>query len=158
LGAEDPGLIWDRIGHLHQETGNWQDAESAYRKAVEHDPKKFGYCLGISLCALGRYEEALPLLLAAAQEFQPDAMSWFNVARCYERLGKVPDAEVAYKKAIALDENYADAWFDLGGLYWNHGDQRVASIIWKEAIKRFPEHPNAEIVRDLLKEPLDDSQ
>lgn len=140
LGYEDDGLVWDRIGHLHQDAGRWTDAEDAYRRAAQMDPKQFGYCHGVSLIALNKYEEALPLVLAAAQHHQPDALSWSQVAFCYLNLNQIDAAIAAYNKAIELDPNDPIAWFELGGIYWNKKDVVNAELIWRDAINRFPKH------------------
>jgi len=152
LGFEDDGLVWDRIGHLYQEQGNWREAEKAYRQAAQKNPEQFGYCHGVSLISLGRYEEALPLVLAAAQQHQPDATSWFQVAICQENLGNIDEAAAAYKKAIQLDQNYAKAWFNLGGLYWNKGNIPKARAIWKKAMTKFSEHELCHQAKKLLGE------
>ena len=151
LDKSHDGLIWDRIGHLYQEDGNWIEAERAYRKAAEIDSAQFGYCLGVSLLKLDRYSEAVPLLLAAAQNHQPDAMSWSQVALCYDKLGDENKAAAAYLKAIELDPNYAQVWFDLGGYFWNHKEIGLAIKVWKEAMVRFPDDKNCAHVRVFLK-------
>ena len=150
LGFEDNGLAWDRIGHLFEAAGNLSEAENAYRKASNINNKEFGYCLGVCLMSLGKYEEALPLVLAAAENHQPDALSWFQVAYCYEKMRRFTEAVEAYKKATQLDQNYPNAWFALGGLYWNNGEREKAEFIWKEAIKRFPEHDLCNKVKKCL--------
>lgn len=150
LGHEDNGLVWDRIGHLHQEEGNWKEAEKAYRQAAQKNPEQFGYCLGVSLMSLNLYDEALPLVLAAAEKYQPDAMSWHQVAISHEKMGNVMEATAAYERAIELDPNYPEAWFNLGGLYWNQGDTQKAEATWKVAMNKFPHHELCSQVRNLL--------
>jgi tetratricopeptide (TPR) repeat protein len=150
LGLEDDGLVWDRIGHLYQEEDNWKEAEKAYRKATQRNPDQFGYCLGVSLMSLNLYEGALPWVLAAAEKHQPDAMSWLQVAICQEKMGKIVEATAAYEKAIQLDPNYAEAWFNLGGLHWNQEDIQKAIATWKEAMDRFPDHKLCKQVREVV--------
>jgi len=150
LGYEDDGLVWDRIGHLHQDAGRWTDAENAYRRAAHLNPKQFGYCHGVSLIALNKHEEALPLVLGAAQHHQPDALSWDQVALCYQNLNQIDAAITAYNKAIELDPNDPIAWFNLGGIYWNKKDIANATSIWREAIDRFPEHALCKKAKDII--------
>jgi tetratricopeptide (TPR) repeat protein len=107
---------------------------------------------------LERHSEAMPLLMAAAEQYQPDAMSWLNLAHCYEKTGHIEPgnlqkAESAYKKAIELDPNYPEAWFDLGGYYWNQGNFIDAYSTWERAMEKFPRHADAERVRKLLADP-----
>ena len=139
-GAPDPAFLWDRVGHWAQDEGDWSEAETCYRKALELSPAEYGYCLGTTLNFLGRYEEALPILLLQAKEHQPDAMSWFQVAVAREGSGDIEGCVNAYKRALQLDENYEPAWFNLGGVYWNSQNVVDATATWKEAIRRFPTH------------------
>ena len=133
-------FLWDRVGHWAQYDGDWVQAEKAYRKAFLLDPGLYGYCFGTALNHLGRYTEALPVLIDQAEKHLPDAMSWFQVAIAYEHTGDSERSIAAYLRAIEQEENYDLAWFNLGGVCWN-SDQRVRALsIWREAITRFPDH------------------
>jgi tetratricopeptide (TPR) repeat protein len=144
------GLVHDRIGHLRQDEGEWAEAERAYRQAAKENAALFGYCHGTSLVFLGRHEEALPLLRAAAEKHQADAMSWFQVGVCLAETNDAAGAEEAYRRAISLDSGYAKAWFNLGGLYWNTGRWAEAKETWSKAIEMFPGDPLADGARELL--------
>jgi len=150
LGFQDDGLVEDRIGHLYQNQGNWLEAEKWYRQAANQNPAAFGYCFGVCLIFLRKYEEALPWVRKAAEKHQPDAKSWFQVALCLGELGRINEAITTYHKAISLDPDYPQAWFNLGGLYWNDGNREQAKITWAEAKARFPGHPLGEQVDKLL--------
>ena len=139
-GDPDPSFLWDRIGHWAQYDGDWVRAESAYRNAYNLEPPRYGYCLGTALNFLSRYREALSLLLPQAEEYQPDAMSWFQVARAREGIGDIKGSISAYERALELDADYDLAWFNLGGMYWNSRDVERATETWREAVKRFPNH------------------
>ncbi len=140
IGHPDPSFLWDRIGHWAQTDGQWDLAEGAYRKACEVEPDMYGYCLGTALNHLGRYKEALPLLIAQAEKHMPDELSWFGTAIAHEGIGNIKDAIEAYKRALAINPNYDLAWFNLGGVYWNVGEIDLACATWKEAIRLFPDH------------------
>jgi len=143
LGFEDDGLVWDRIAHLQQERGNFLEAERAFRQAVSKNPKEFGYCLGNLLISLERYEEALPWMKLSAEVYDRDGLGWSQFALCLVNLQRIAEAVEAYKTAICVDPNYPDAWFELGGLYWNAGEHIKAKTAWLEAIKKFPDFPRA---------------
>jgi tetratricopeptide (TPR) repeat protein len=149
-GFLDHGLIADRLGHVYLDRDEPEKAVAAFRVAVEQDAASFGYCLGVSLMKTRCYDEALCLLTDAAQKHQPDALSWGNVAVCYERTGRDAEAVAAYEKSIQLDPTYALSWFNLGGLHWNAGDTSEAIRVWREALERFPDHPLAVNVRTIL--------
>lgn len=151
LGFLDGGLIPDRLGHVYMDSGELNQAESAFRLAADQDGPLFGYCLGVSLIKLDRYADALPLMTAAAEKHQPDAMSWGNVALCHDRLGERKKAISCYERAIEIDTDYAIGWFNLGGMYWNEGNLSRAVSVWQEALARFPDHELADDVRSRLK-------
>lgn len=141
LNTDDAALAWDRLGHWAQDEGNWTEAERCFRKAYKlADDDDYGYCLGTALNFLGRYDESLPLLLEQAQVIQPDALSWFQVGVAYEKLGEVAESINAYENALALDPDYDLAMFNLGGVHWNSNDREQALLIWRRAMKQFPEH------------------
>ena len=140
LDMVDAAFAWDRLGHWAQDEGNWEEAERCYRTAYELAGGHYGYCLGTALNFLGRFEDSLPLLLDQAQTIQPDAMSWFQVGVAYEKMDRVPESIDAYKRALVLDPDYALAMFNLGGVYWNSGDQEQALLIWGRAVEQFPDH------------------
>ncbi len=139
-GVPNPAFLWDRAGHWAQDEEDWSEAENCYRNAFDLSPTEYGYCLGTALNFLGRYEEALPILLPQAQKHQPDELSWFQVAVAREETGDIEGCINAYKRALKLDENYHLAWFNLGGVYWNSQNKVDAIATWKEAMRRFPKH------------------
>jgi tetratricopeptide (TPR) repeat protein len=144
---DNAALPWDRLGHWAQENGEWAEAERCFRKAYELGGGEYGYCLAIALKELGRFEESVPLLLEQAQTFQPDSMSWFQLAASYASLSKWPEAIDAYGRALTLDPNYAVAKFDLGGAYWNSGDAEKAVEIWTAAMELFPDHELSAVLK-----------
>lgn len=147
LGSEDP-LVWDRLGHLYEERGDWAAAESKYRFAATKDPAAHGECLVGALIHLGKYAEALPLAEAATQRLS-DARNWTKLAECYQKLSRADDAEAAFEKAIDCDPDYEYAWYNLGGFYWNATRRDEALATWGEALRRFPNSPSANQVRKL---------
>lgn len=152
IGSGDPApaYLWDRVGHWAQYDGDWAEAERGYRKAYELEPERYGYCLGTALNFLNRHRDALPMLLRQAEEHQPDAMSWFQVAVAHEGVGDIEGSISAYQRALELDADYDLAWFNLGGIYWNSGDIVRATDTWGKAVTRFPDHKLARKLRQEL--------
>jgi len=146
----ESALLWDLVGHWAQDDKQWADAAEAFRQASDVDPDRYGYCLGTALNFLGKYGDALPLLLPQAAKHQPDALSWLQVAIAREGVGDTSGCIAAYARALELDPGYALAWFNLGGIYFNAGDIPAARATWTEALKRFPEHLRAAEAREIL--------
>ena len=154
LDADDAALAWDRLGHWAQDEGNWAEAERCFRTAYELAGGHYGYCLGTALNVLDRFEESLPLLLEQAEIIQADAMSWFQVGLAYEKLERVPESIDAYEKALALDQDYDLAMFNLGGVLWNSGDREQALLTWRRAVEQFPDHELTVRLRNELSLPF----
>lgn len=138
---DNSAFLWDRIGHWAQIDDNWEEAEKYYRYAYELEPKgHYGYCLGTALNHLKRYAEALPILLEQAEKYQPDAMSWFQVAVACNEEDQQEKRIAAYEKAIELNPNYEHAWFNLCGTYLNLGKLDEAITIFSHIIMQYPDH------------------
>lgn len=143
--------LWDWIGHWAEREGNWVAAAAAYGEANKRDTAAYGYCLGVALLHLERYDEALEVLLPQAQTHQPDALSWAQVALARDKTGDIPGAIDAYKRALENEPNYALGWFNLGGMYFNHRDFENAESTWTQALTQFPDHELAAEAKKILK-------
>ena len=144
----DAAHLWDRVGHWAQIDGNWEMAELYYRKAYELEPDRYGYCLGTALNSLRRFSESLRILVEQATTHQPDALSWFQVAIAREGTGDIEGCIEAYRRALAIDADYAAAMFNLGGILWNSGSKHEAIKVWPEAIGQFPNDPLSKRLRE----------
>lgn len=143
----DAAHLWDRVGHWAQVDEDWEQAEEQYRKAYRLEPDRYGYCLGVALNYLKRFNESLPILLEQANIHQPDALSWFQVAIAQEGVGQIEECKESYDRALTFDPDYDLAMFNLGGVYWNHGPKTEAIRVWKQALTRFPSHSLSEKLR-----------
>lgn len=149
-GFHDDGLIYDRIGHLHMDKRAPLEAEKYFYEAAQKTPSRFGCCYGGCLMALKKYDQALPLIREAAEKYQRDSRSYFQAGVCYAELNDPESAIEAYKKSIDLDPSYPNAWFNLGGLYWNHDRVDDAKKIWAVCLEKFPDNRMCEPVRYFL--------
>ncbi len=67
----------------------------------------------------GKSDEALNYL-KMAQQGDPNNVSFiFAEGTIYDKMGQTDKAEAAYKKCIAMDPNYFNAYYNLGVLYYN---------------------------------------
>ncbi|EAP9281033.1 tetratricopeptide repeat protein [Salmonella enterica] len=140
VSNEDSAFLWDRIGHWAQDEDEWEDAEIHFRKAYEIAGGEYGYCLGVALNHLGRFQESLPILVEQAEKIQPDDFSWFQAAVAYEFQGYIQEAIDSYEKCLSINKKNELALFNLGGLYWNSRNYDEASRVWKLAVAYYPEH------------------
>lgn len=85
---------------------NLDEAEKLIRRALELEPNTGAYLdsLGWALFRKGQYEEALVELLRATAAFEtPDPVVWEHVGDTYEKLGKIAEAVLYWRKALQAD-------------------------------------------------------
>jgi len=56
---------------------------------------------------------------------------------------KLADAIALLRKAVKYGPNNADAWYNLGGVYYTSGDRDQARVAWGKALSLKPDHLNA---------------
>ena len=71
---------------------------------------------GRRLLDAGRYAQAVDKLKVATSLLQTNAQAWNYLGLAYHRAGQPTNAVAAYRKALALNQNLAEARFNLGNL------------------------------------------
>jgi tetratricopeptide (TPR) repeat protein len=102
-----------------------QAARSAYEAALAADPNHLEarINLGRLLHLDGRLAEAEQVYRFAGNA---EPFLVFNLAVLLEDLGREPEAIVAYREALALDPQFADAHFNLARLYERARDAKAS--------------------------------
>lgn len=144
---EEAAYLWDRLGHWAQRDENWTEAEQCFKHAYELAGGLYGYCWGVALNQCGRPSEAAALLTDQAERVQPDDYSWSALASAYASMRRWTAAANAYRRAIALNSDNGEYWFNLGGQLWNAGAYDEAQEVWSKSLERFPDHKLADQVR-----------
>lgn len=116
--------------------GVWEEAEEQYLLALEYGDTagdaqaKLAY---IALryrsdfaAALQYYEQALSL--------RPNAPTWVAYGVALRSVGELQKSEEAYKKALALDVNGVDAWYNLANLYRDKGQVQWALDAYQRVV------------------------
>ena len=110
---------------LGLEDSNPQAAQKAYELCLKADPNHMDarINLGRLLHLAGRLAEAERVYRVGAKA---DPFIAFNLAVVLEDLEREPDAIVAYREALALDPQFADAHFNLARLYERAKDPKAS--------------------------------
>ena len=110
---------------LASEDSNPQAAQKAYELCLKADPDylEARINLGRLLHMAGRLAEAERVYRVGAKA---DPFIAFNLAVVLEDLHREPDAIAAYREALALDPQFADAHFNLARLYERAKDPKAS--------------------------------
>jgi tetratricopeptide (TPR) repeat protein len=101
-------ILWNEMGNLHMRLGSYEDAVSAYGKAIELAPDfSMAYNnLGHAYCSKGDYEGAIPLLkksIDLSTSAQEQAIAWRRLGDAFQKQGNYDKALYAYKRGDELD-------------------------------------------------------
>jgi tetratricopeptide (TPR) repeat protein len=110
---------------LELEDSNPRAAQKAYELCLKADPDHLEarINLGRLLHLAGRLAEAERVYRVGAKA---DPFIAFNLAVVLEDLEREPDAILAYREALALDPQFADAHFNLARLYERARDPKAS--------------------------------
>jgi len=122
--------------------GRTEEALAVYTRAVYVAPDSVAaeHNHAALLGDLGRYEEALAGADRALSKGGGAPETWLVKARALQGAGRLAEAEAAYRRALALRTDYAEAHRDLAQLVWmTTADKRAAVAALDEAIRARPD-------------------
>ena len=113
-------------------TKNYNLIIEVSKKAIRKYPKYsiFYNLLGLALNNLGKFSEAISVLLEGYKVNQKDLAIINNLANAYKNIYEYKNAENFYKQAIKLDQNYFNA-------YINYGNLKRELNLFKEANEQY---------------------
>ncbi|KAJ2059674.1 Superkiller protein 3 [Coemansia sp. S146] len=124
---------------------NAADAEYLYRKCLEVDPGNSQAILGLglSLCALGNYDECHQLLKASLEKDEQNHLALGALGHVLLVEGDISGAVEYLQQAITVNPNHAAHHVSLGNAYWKMGDdwqqnKQYAYASWISAAKLDP--------------------
>lgn len=166
-GAESmTASAWNEKGNAHFNRGEFEDAINAYNKAIQLDPS-FGMPysnLALTYLTQEKCTEAILLYQKSIEMLSSDkdkAISWNGLGNVYRCLNDYENAVAAYQKAAELDpetagmrdgaDNFqpnqnpktAQAWNDLGEVFFKTGSYDEAINAFNKAIELEPESGQA---------------
>jgi tetratricopeptide (TPR) repeat protein len=141
---------WANIGAIHLKGDKLDEAENAYKKALEVDPELSAAYTGLMNVynAQRKFDEAEKMAAEAAKRSStaggggnPDAL--YNQGVVQWNANKFSEAQQAFEGAIKADPNYAEAHFMLGKVYINLGKLGESAKEFETYLKLAPSGPNA---------------
>lgn len=129
------------------EGGDWQGAETVYRRVLEQRPEnpEVLHLIGMARFKAGDLPEAANHIWRAIKLDGSKAFYHSNLAAVLHAQGDFPAAEQACRQAAALAPQSYDAWNNLGGLLIELGKRIEAEEALRTAIEIQPQAPQAHI-------------
>jgi len=102
---------------LHQK-GEREEALKLYEEIIEEDPKCFDaiQLLGVVLLQNSLFEDALKRFNDALKINENQPSVWSNRAMALKGLGKLDEALVSVDKAIKIDPNFPESFYNKGNV------------------------------------------
>lgn len=128
-------------GKAHHQAGRLQDAERAYRRALETAPEHADtlHLLGLLLYRQARYDEAVSSITRAIAQ-HPSPVYWFNLGVVTQKAGRTGEAVHAYREALRLNPRYLEAQINLGNVLKERGAVADSIEAYRKALKLNPLH------------------
>ena len=122
---------------MFEELGKLDDAERAFRKAVELNSQSATSWdrLGDILARLKRRKEAEQAFRRAIEIDPRFPCAWHNLGYFLSRDKRYEEAEKACKTALELDSKHVNAWVDLGSVFRGRGRLAEAESSYRKAIE-----------------------
>lgn len=142
--VKEPYCLY-RLGHLWNETGNWEQASQCYKKALRYDKEfwEVHYNIGNIYKSQFQYNKALEHYTYALK-LQPDYKdALFNMGLVYEALGDFDKAKEKYEKLVSVNLNDEEALCGLGRCFRSVNDYKKAERYWYQAIELNPKSADA---------------
>ena len=135
-------LVNSDLGALYLARHRPQEAIPLLEKANRIAPKRAGVLanMGMAYRDLGEYDKAISYYLKAI-EAEPSAAFYNSLGVCYGMFGKKEEAEKAFRQAIVLKPGAAEAYYNLGKLYWDQKRWSDVEALWRKGLEKDPNHP-----------------
>jgi protein O-GlcNAc transferase len=159
--AAAPAAVWFNYGNLLTELQQPEEAERAFRRALEIDPELHPALSHLArlLDGLGRAEEAVALHRRAIAIEPRNAVSLRGLGKLLYEQGKLAEAEGLYRRALELTPDHVETMNALGVVLKDLRRSDEAMTLWRRVIERAPDyapaHNNLGVMLRLLRRPAE---
>ena len=128
------------LADAYRLAARYDEAAAGYRRLLELDPNdnKAHYHLAEIHAALGEYEEALEVLAGLEATGEERAPARNLKGECLLSLGRLDEAEAALRRALEMDDQLSDAWYNLALVFEERGDGSGAIRAYETRLEMAP--------------------
>lgn len=146
------------IGRVHSSRNDWRLAQQSFVEALRLDPRdrEAWYFSGRAYYEENLFEKSIEALQRVHVLGDEQARVHENLGLAYEALGRLPEAEAAYRRAIALAGEYYRPYHAYGAFLRKQGDSERGVSLLRKALDLNP--ASAESHFELAKAYLESDQ
>jgi tetratricopeptide (TPR) repeat protein len=144
---------WNELGMVYFIDKNFSAAETSYAKAIELRPDYISALVSLARVRLAQknYEGAISVLESALKADPKSATAKYFLGEAYLLLKKGSIAVTYLTEAVKLDPvGMANAHLRLATLYHLGGYKDLAALEYNEFLKKRPDYPDAQRLRDYI--------
>jgi tetratricopeptide (TPR) repeat protein len=130
------------LGTIEMRGGRPQPAAEALRRAAELAPDAPQVRLALGLCLANTDADAAVAELLAAATIADQAALQTQIGEALGNLGRVPEAEASFRRALEIDRRHVPAMFNLGLALLATGRLEEAAQALAQVTRRRPKMPN----------------
>jgi len=129
-------------GTAHLQGGRLQEAERAYRLALDMAPNhpEALHHLGLLLYRLNRLDDAMTTISRAIEHAPSAPLYWFNLGVVAQKAARPDEAIRAYRQAVTLNPRHLEAWINLGNVLKDRGGLSESIEAYQKALALNPSH------------------
>jgi tetratricopeptide (TPR) repeat protein len=144
---------WNHLGTIAYQTGQFVEAESAFRRALDADPEAYAPLvnLGGVLINLARWEEALTFNRRAVLKKPNDALAHSQLGMAYFYSGELDSAEKHLMEAKRIDPaHFSHPQWLLAQIHLRRNEAKAAAGELQDLLKQHPDLPNASKIKEQI--------
>jgi len=128
---------WNALGFVYVALKRYGDSAKSFANAAQQAPENVHYWG--NLAAALSYQNKLSATLHALEKQQralgssTSSIEWYNLGNGLFAMGDEENAKKAYRRALQLNPNHADAWNNLGALEGSVGNTQAALADYQRA-------------------------
>ncbi len=134
-----------QLAIAHHRRGQLAEAEQLYRQILSANPRHAGalHLLGLIAHQAGRHDAGIQYISRAISIEGNNPLYHCNLGEAYRALGRAPEAQACYQRALQLNPSLAAAHYNLGLLAQQTGHAKEAQHQYEQAIRLRPEYTQA---------------